>query len=190
MIAVVDLDGVLGDVMTPVQSFIKHTVGHDVHISTTLEEIKYAFKKYDMSIGQMKKMLSDEWFWSKVVPIRDSINAVNRWISLGIEVHIVACRPDDSLIPTKAWLKKHGLVGYSAIKFLPPMHKYEYVMDNRASFMVDDLFYEAYKCAAFGYDSYVVRREYNIEFERRSINPLCRFVDSLSDIYVGDIDGY
>jgi len=186
LVICVDIDGVLGDLAAPVGGELLKT--HGVHLPPEIswEDLRDFLAVNNIGHNWIRKLLSDEWFWAKVPPFTGNIEAVRAWIDAGHDVHILTSRPQSSMIPTRAWLAKNGVMT-TKVAFYPAMKKYEYMQKVEADFIVEDLFYEAYKCSAFGFRSYVVRRPYNVAFEERIINKLCSFIDTLWDIDLNEV---
>lgn len=185
MVICVGLDGVLAHLLAPVRETLEENFGVSLPPDVCWEEMAFYLRTVNVKYLRLKKMMEDEWFWSRVPPFEEEIEAVRAWKRRGHEIHVVSGRPRHAWIPTMAWLRKHE-VPHDEVAFVPTLKKYDYLSKVTASFIVEDLFYEAYKCSAWGFRSYVVRRPYNVMFEHRVLNPLCSFVDGLSEI---DLEG-
>ncbi len=181
MILCLDLDGVLGDIHPPLDEELRKDFSIGLPSEVGPDTWDDFLRDNGIHGDWAYKLFSNEWFWSRVVPKTENIKVVRRWKDAGHEIHVVTSRKQKALIPTKAWLKKHG-VPYDVVALTRVMKKHEYLQEVGADIIVEDLFYEAYKCAAFGFRSYVIRTPYNAHHEQRIINPLCKYVNSLEEV--------
>lgn len=188
MIACVDIDGVLTNAHEALNKRLSKSYGVVYPEDEMIETLVDFLSENGISRGWLNSAWKDEWYWGRMQPYIDNIEALQSWSQDGVEIHIITGRPPHSAIPTAAWLKRYK-VPYKELIFHQTMKKYEYMLKVSADFIVEDLFYEANKCAAYGFKSFVVRRPYNIQFEPRKINPLCVFVDSLKDIDIDVLKG-
>lgn len=179
----VDIDGVLGDFIAPVDAALKADYGVSIPDDVYPELIREFLVKNGIPYIWYKRLLRDEWFWSKIPPFVEDIYALNKLASR-YEIHILTSRPKSASIPTHAWLRRHG-VRFNSVEYAPAMRRYQLL--EKGDVIIEDLFYEAYKCAAFGFKSFVVRRSYNTSFENRVINGLCRFIDGIRELSDDDI---
>ncbi len=176
-----DLDGVLGDLRAPLGELLKSDHGIDLPDDVGPEDWRDFLIEKGVDPGWDKRLFDDEWFWSKVLPIGENIEAAKLLTNDGHVIFIATSRPKSSMIPTKAWLKKHG-VPYEEIRFVRTMSKFSYMQEIQADCVVEDLFYEAYKCAAYGFLSFVIETPYNVKYKPRVINKLCVFVRNLHEV--------
>lgn len=190
MIACIDIDGVLSDLHGALNNRLQKIYGLAYPVDRMIEGALTEFlSKHGINRSWLGSVFRDEWFWGRMAPFTENIEPLHRWVDDGVEIHIVTGRPRSASIPTTAWLKKHD-VPYHKIIYTDPMQKYRYMMSVDAAFIVEDLFYEAYKCSSYGFPSFVVRRPYNIDLEPRVINKICRFIDDLDDIDLSEVRSY
>jgi len=190
---VCDLDGVLADIITPLRERIEKAYGVDIQERALDKfDLTETLREHSIPSSFLWKCYQDPWFWAHARPYSPNIERVNLWMEQNHEIHIVTGRKAENVaIPTVAWVKKHG-IKHTDLKFWPVMKKYEYMLQNDCQLIIEDRFFEANKAASYGFDSFVVRRPYNVEYEDRVTNPFVRFIDQLSDIdsFVGSYRGY
>lgn len=177
-----DIDGVLGDILTPLAVRMKRDFGVDLQPEKLEKfDLGETLKANGIKSTWLFKTYNDEWFWSEVVPMGENIAKLNEWSTQGHEIHLITGRNKNFSIPTVAWLNKNKIARH-ALEFSNVMKKYEYLLKSNIDIFIEDRFFEADKAASYGIASFVVRRTYNVEYESRIHNSLLRYVDDLSGI--------
>lgn len=182
MILVSDLDGVLSDIIPELATRINKDFGLVIDYDDINNfDLVDAVAKYGIKANYVMKLYRDDWFWSKGRVVDENIDWLNRWANRGHEVHIVTSRPQSLGIVTQAWIKRHK-INATKVSHVPMLHKWEYMKKVGASCIIEDLFFEANRCATEGFPAFVIRRGYNKIYEPRITNKkLVRYIDSFSE---------
>lgn len=174
----VDLDGVLADTTEEIKKALSKDF--DIDIERPFVDL-YELEAFGVTKHWIDRTFDNEWFWARALPYQENIDAVKDWYEGGHEIHLLTGRPPQALsLVTRGWVKKMG-VPHHELSFEQTMHKIDYLIRKEIPVMFEDRFFEANKIGAFGKRSFIVKRPWNVKWEKNITNPLVSYIDRLSD---------
>jgi 5'(3')-deoxyribonucleotidase len=155
-IITLDLDGVVADIATSIEKYLKKLDMKDANYGDWL----ITDTKMDLAIS----IFSDPMFWKNMKPFEDSWHQVNKWFSEGADIYIVtARRTEASMSMTEPWLNDWK-INYNQVKFSNINQKHNIIKEIDPLFMVEDNPHEALILREKGVNCYLRKTWYNRDF--------------------------
>ena len=166
---VLDLDGVIADIDTPIDNYLRYACGVDEDYSEWLI--------YDTKDTEAIKLFSNPIFWKNIKPFEDAWHKCNEWFSEDIDIYIVTARNKEVAAPiTQQWLDEWN-IGHNKVYFSNFGKKIDIIKEINPMFVVEDNFNEIKILEKSGIKCYLRKAWYNKKYWTTLDS-----VDSLYDI--------
>ena len=153
---VLDLDGVISDISSSIDSYLLKT--HNIK-KNDLDYSSWLIT--DCHDEMAMEMFNNPLFWKNMKPYEDAWHQINKWFNDGIDVHIVTARRCDSAIRnTIPWLDSWR-IGTLEPVFTGIHQKYEVIKDINPQFVVEDNPNEVILLIDKGINAFLRKQWYN-----------------------------